>query len=253
MCEECKSIFLSPRLPEKILMESFYSDELSSLHRDWLLDALEAVQGVNYRYRLDEIYRHQGSATGRLLDVGCACGGFLLEARRRGWDAIGQEVSVLFASVLHERGISMVHDLKEVEHGSVDTVTLWSVFEHVYEPGQLLEELRTKLRSGGLLCIAVPNSRSAGALLFGADWPLFTPPEHVVCFAPEALRKLLLQHGFRIRQMRTTCCWSYVRNALLQTCNSDPGDATRNGPAFYRKVIDQFDAGDMIEVFAERI
>lgn len=99
--------------------------------------------------------------TGRLLDVGCGEGSFLSQARRRGWEVAGTEISPWAAEHAGSRlGLSVFcGELRDAgyprEH--FDAVTLWHVLEHVPAPLQLLEEVRRILKTGGFLFVAVPN------------------------------------------------------------------------------------------------
>jgi SAM-dependent methyltransferase len=91
--------------------------------------------------------------------------------------------------------------------GSYDVILLAAILEHLYEPAEVLERVRSALRPGGLVFIDVPNecalmSRVGNAYmrLRATDWainlsPTF-PPFHVVGFCPMSLRYLLGRTGF---------------------------------------------------------
>lgn len=250
-CAGCGSLFLSPRLPEAILSKHFYDEEMSLRHSKMLLEVLEPFQTPLFRRRLADIDKYAGRRGGKLLDVGCACGGFLLEARSAGWDVTGQDVSDCFLKIAKNRGIPAVKDLNEINPGSIAAATVWATLEHVYAPAALLNEIAVRLKPGGILAIAVPNAKAAGALALGADWPLFSPPEHITCFDPQALSNIVADAGFRIVRLITTCSWAYIRSAMAER-GEDPGAATEQGPTFYRKVIERFNMGDMIEIIVEK-
>ena len=80
----------------------------------------------------------------RLLDVGSGHGFFLAEARQRGWDALGIEVSAQprqFAK--RELGLDVVGE--DIERAwprlgdrEFDVITFWHVLEHLERPDQVL-------------------------------------------------------------------------------------------------------------------
>src|SRR3954452_7433277 len=84
-CVECGTVH-QPQLPA--------GDELHELYRDMSDDAYlveEAGRRATAGDLLDLIGEHV--ASGRLLDVGCGHGLLLDEARRRGFDVVGLELS----------------------------------------------------------------------------------------------------------------------------------------------------------------
>lgn len=66
-----------------------------------------------------------------------------------------------------------------------------------------LKDIQRVLRPGGLLLLQAPNYRTLSILLGRDDFRLNTPPQYLNYFTPKTLRKLLLQNGFRVMQMRT--------------------------------------------------
>ena len=114
---------------------------------------------------------------GRLLDVGCGNGAFLLKARRMGFDCTGLEPGGTAAESLQRRGIP-VHlcALEELDPraGPFDVITLNHVFEHLTEPEAALKKLRVLLAPGGAVARADAARRiifsSAGGRARGSGW-----------------------------------------------------------------------------------
>jgi 2-polyprenyl-3-methyl-5-hydroxy-6-metoxy-1,4-benzoquinol methylase len=79
-----------------------------------------------------------------------------------------------------------------------DVVTLMNVLEHVNAPLELLCQLKSILKPGGLLLIDVPNNAvvSLRGRLLGR-WPELDLGEHINHFVPSTLDRLLLRVGFR--------------------------------------------------------
>lgn len=138
---------------------------------------------------------------GDLLDVGAATGFFLDLARQRGWKPCGVEPSKYASLVASQKDLT-VHCgvLEEVNlpDTSFDVVTMWDVIEHVRDPAQLLKAACRVLRPAGTLALNTPDSRSLLARLLGLKWHLVVPPEHLVLFSQDSIRKLLESNGFKV-------------------------------------------------------
>ncbi|MBI5104304.1 MAG: methyltransferase domain-containing protein, partial [Solirubrobacterales bacterium] len=136
---------------------------------------------------------------GRLLDVGCGHGLLLDEARRRGYDAAGLELSR--AAAAHARGVLglEVHQVALEEFAGAadetfDVVVLADVLEHVDDPVAAIDACLGLLRDGGALCVTTPDPASATARLAGRRWWGYLPA-HVVLLPRRTLRELLGARG----------------------------------------------------------
>jgi SAM-dependent methyltransferase len=136
---------------------------------------------------------------GRLLDVGCATGDFLVEMNRHGWDTVGIEPNERAAQLAQERGCRvMVGTLEHAQFGadSFDVITMWHVLEHVSDPLEQLAAAKRILKSKGLLIFCVPNLHSLEAKIFGHLWAGFDVPRHAYAFSRKGLKSLFDQTGF---------------------------------------------------------
>jgi 2-polyprenyl-3-methyl-5-hydroxy-6-metoxy-1,4-benzoquinol methylase len=134
-----------------------------------------------------------------LLDVGCANGAFMLQARSLGWEVHGidfDEASVAqaVAAGLDAR-VATVDDLDPAD-ARFDAITVGHVIEHLPDPGAALERMRSLLRPNGMIWLATPNVSSLGHRHFGRHWFALDPPRHLVLFTPAALAGLLRSCGF---------------------------------------------------------
>lgn len=148
-------------------------------------------------------------AGARLLDVGCGTGGFVEEAARRGWRAVGLEVAeepALETRKRTGRPVLVADALRlPVRAGALDALVLVNVLDHLPDPAAALAEARRALRAGGRLAVRVPNGAvhapasrwlgRLGPLARGlAAWPVL----HVVGFSPRGLRALAERTGFEV-------------------------------------------------------
>jgi SAM-dependent methyltransferase len=191
-CVECGTV-QQPLLPG--------GDALHALYREVDDDAYlgeEAGRRATAAHLLDLIGAHVKS--GRLLDVGCGHGLLLDEARARGFQTVGLELSR--AAARHAReGLELdVRELPVEEFDDAegfDVVVLADVLEHLDDPVAAVERCAALLRPGGVLCVVTPDPSSLTARLAGRRWWGYVPAH--ACLLPRAtLRELLSARGLVI-------------------------------------------------------
>lgn len=142
----------------------------------------------------------------RFLEIGCGTGLRLGIAGDLGWEAVGLDISLAPLKVARERGhrgvVGYGERLPFVE-GSFDFISLHHVLEHVFEPREVLAEIRRVLRPGGIAQIVVPNVESWSAREYGACWRAYDAPRHLHHFAAETLRQAVSQAGLQVAYLRT--------------------------------------------------
>jgi SAM-dependent methyltransferase len=180
--------------------------------RTYFSDPSGATRGQGYADYLGEEPNHRANAaarvkllglhrpTGRLLDVGCAAGFFLDEARQRGWRVHGVELSIEMASYARSRFALDVRDgafgVVDIAADSFDAITMWDYLEHSIDPAGDLERCRELLHKGGALAISTGDASSLVARLSGRRWHLLTPRHHNFFFTRSSLEKALRGAGF---------------------------------------------------------
>jgi 2-polyprenyl-3-methyl-5-hydroxy-6-metoxy-1,4-benzoquinol methylase len=136
----------------------------------------------------------------RLLDVGCATGVMLEEAKAAGWDPVGVETSEFAAKYAAEKTGCPVYagtlEQAAFPAESFDVVTLMDVIEHVPNPSELIKEIHRVLRPRGVLFIVTPNFGSFFVWLYGPKAYGVWPDQHVVYFQPSTIERLLRHVGF---------------------------------------------------------
>lgn len=154
--------------------------------------------GVTERFCLRRRLRWIGRTTGRLLDIGCGDGSFLLAARRAGWDVAGIERNT---GPARRAGLRVAENLEELEKqgGSpFDRITLWHSLEHIAEGPELVRKAAGLLASGGKIVIAVPDAGGWQARLFGAKWLHLDVPRHVCHYTVDALTRVCEKAGLKV-------------------------------------------------------
>ncbi len=191
-----------------------------------------------------EIVRWVPDDAATILDVGCGAGGNAAFLARRGVVVDGVTLSGAEADQAGTwcRRVYL-HDLEQglpAEHGGpYDAIICSHVLEHICFPQQLLGDIRSRLRSGGRLVIAVPNLfyfRNRINLLMGRfeyEQGGIMDDTHFRWYTLPTLNRLLATQGFRvlhsygagniplgpIRKLAPSLC----RNADLAACRAIPG------------------------------
>ncbi|HAJ35756.1 MAG TPA: hypothetical protein DCL15_08695 [Chloroflexi bacterium] len=203
-CRACGLVYQSPRPTLAEMSEHYppeyepYTDPTAGYEPSSLLKRAYAY-GTQKRTRYVTRRKHGG----RLLDIGCASGTFLLGMQaQRGWQVQGVEPSAQIAEYARS-----VHNLDvfpgtleeaNFPDGSFDCVTMWDVLEHVHDPLGTLREISRVLKDDGILVIRVPNLASWDATLFGDAWAGLDAPRHLFVFRPETLKAMLAQTNFQM-------------------------------------------------------
>ena len=201
-CLVCGTLRMSPRPPFQQRRESF--DDRYPLF-DWALGRkrAEAPRRIaRFAAQIDQINnRHR---PGRLLDVGCGDGYFLLGMQQRGWQVRGIELNGKVAAYAREElDLDVVAGAEhEVDwDGQYDCITMLGVLEDVDDPAALLGRCHEHLADDGMLVVQTHNIASWEARLFGPDWFNVEAPRHVWHFTPQTLERLLADNHFVKRDL----------------------------------------------------
>ncbi|MGA2595085.1 MAG: class I SAM-dependent methyltransferase [Bryobacteraceae bacterium] len=144
---------------------------------------------------------------GALLDLGCSSGGFLAAMKGPSWKLFGVEVSEPVAKRAQDRCgaevfVGAISDAP-FPPDSFDAITCFHVFEHLYEPREVLARISEWLKPGGVFYTMMPNIDSAGARIFGSYWYALELPRHLYHFSPASLRALADRVGLEVVSLTT--------------------------------------------------
>ena len=198
-CLQCGLVF-EWRMPS--------DQELTDFYRHYSYSRLKPCSSAthaSFRRVLLSLARWRGQ--GRLLDLGCGQGDFLMEAAAAHWHPLGMEFSKDAVSLCCKRGLQVLQGANAStafagEH--FDVVTSFEVLEHLRTPGDLLIDAASVLKPGGLLYLTTPNFNALLRHLERDEFQMLAYPEHLCFFTPASLRRLATRHGFRIAALCTT-------------------------------------------------
>ncbi len=154
-----------------------------------------------FRKKMEEICQQ-----GTLLDIGCAMGVLLEEAKKKGMKATGIDLSKDAIKYCRKHGLTAFHGTLNsrpgLERGGFDVVTAFQVIEHERDPLKMMGRVYSLLKKGGMVVLATPNYGGFWRKLMGRRWFGFAHPEHVVLLDFNSMRLLLEKAGFRDIEIR---------------------------------------------------
>jgi len=191
---------------EALYGESYYTGGSDAVFADYV--GQEAARRTHARRKLAVLRTlpPRIARSGRLLDIGCAAGFFLAEARAF-YDVQGVELSAWSSAYARDRlGLPVITGTlpdAQLPAAHFDVVTLWDVIEHVPDPSPLLAEAARVLKPGGRLVLSTGDWGSAYAQARGADWHLMTPPWHLTMFSRATLARAAERAGLTVVAIRS--------------------------------------------------
>jgi len=208
-CQSCGLVYVSPRPDPAELYalygETYFHNSESGVvgYSDYIADEANIRRTARRRLRhLERFIR-----PGRMIDVGCAAGFFIDEARGRGWQVEGLDVSSFAVEYTCQRFGLTAHlgsfTEAELPAGAFDLVTMWDVIEHVPDPKAYVRRAAELLRAGGVIVLATPDVDSIPARLAGRRWVGFKlSEEHIYYFSIKTLARMLDEAGFDVVNVR---------------------------------------------------
>lgn len=216
-CRVCGSRFLEPGSATNYdahYYEAWFADPGQNIQR---------LKGENFR----RLLRHypRPLAGKKVLDIGCATGFLLEEARRQGAEVTGIDVNIwateqarklvpeapIFTGTLHDALTGHFF-----APGTFDLITATDVIEHVVEIKPFLRELLGLLATDGVALFTLPDPESFSARAMGNSWFQYKA-EHVTYPTRKALALLATELGFtieRIKPHRKILTLEYLSNVL---------------------------------------
>lgn len=201
-CAECALYYLDP-LPSPDQLSAVYDDYektpkyLAKLRKKRLTAA----------YKLMLVRRYLEGSSQKFLDLGCNLGVVCEAARRQGFEAHGIDLD---AAAISQAGelfpqchFETISSYAMAERGDrFDLLYCAEVIEHVPEVHEFAASLRQLLRPGGVLYLTTPDAGHRKVPAEFIEWSMVIPPEHVVLYNQDNLRRLLGQHGFDVVRFR---------------------------------------------------
>jgi 2-polyprenyl-3-methyl-5-hydroxy-6-metoxy-1,4-benzoquinol methylase len=247
-CKDCKAFYLSPRptlkaLPQyypddypphqgNILEPSGFLRNIRELLRNTILYEQYHYENFEHKPRIKpnvagkllaylsfffwDRARYGISATvfppyvkdGKVLDIGCGPGYFLLILKKLGFETYGIEPSEKAASFGREKLRLDIKTGTLLDHKFPDNyfhfITMNHVLEHLHNPVEVLSEAKRILHPDGMIMIRTPNMDSYGYQRFGKNWGPLETPRHLILYSKQSIAGLADKTGLILKRFSTT-------------------------------------------------
>ena len=199
ICEKCEMVFLNPVFKDDELVLYYQCNNSNqALAHNSEVDFYRRI----YTSGLDLICNHKSS--GDLLDIGCSSGLFLdvsaEKFRAHGIELNKSEIEIARAKghIVWDKPIEIV-DFEGKD--KFDVITLWDVFEHIKDGITYLSNLKSKVRSGGVVFLQIPSADSLAARIMREKCNMFDGLEHVNLYSRTTIRKAAEKAGYKVLGM----------------------------------------------------
>ena len=237
-CANCGLVYLEPKSSESgEALGKYYSEDYRKTYSPVLGQTLshQEVFDSHLPFQTVRVERLQPilNATSRVLDVGCSTGHFLAAVKEHVREVAGVEVNLDEAEFVKQHVRVPIYTKPvgdpEIPQKHFDLVTAFHVLEHVDDPIEFLRNAGRHLKTGGQLCIEVPNVEDAllsvHAIEEYADFWYREP--HIFNFSQKTLLAVLEAAGF-VGEVRTVQRYSLL-NHLSWKLTRAPQKAMEDG------------------------
>lgn len=200
-CNVCQLRF-TQNIPDQEHIAPFYKSEDYISHSDSKKGLVNQVYHMVRSYMLGRKERivRKYSPNKRVLDYGTGTGYFANTLKNKNYKVQAIEID-LDARTYAKKQFGL--EVKPIDYlfsctDTFDAITLWHVFEHIYDLPTYIKHFSRILNQNGHLIIAVPNSDSIDAKSYKSLWAAYDVPRHVWHFTPTTLPQVVEKYGFTL-------------------------------------------------------
>lgn len=210
-CRECGHVYNLLNKKDIEGLDEYYKDEYSkcnidSPNKNGDIPGNNGTDSLRRYSDLYEILKDDIHLSTRILDVGCAMGGFLESIKTDCSERYGIELSDRFIEVAKKKNDRIYKGSAEnipFADNTFDVVVADQVLEHLVDPNIFFKEANRVLSNDGILCISVPSANHYQGNSF-FDFYFFLMREHIQHFGLNQLRIIANNHGFNMIDSKIT-------------------------------------------------
>jgi len=212
-CRGCSLVYQNLHTPPEVQYgeDYFFRDYQKQYGKTYLEDFPQLREMARRRLDiLDSLVRGRRGLL--LLEIGCAYGAFLAEARERGYRSAGIDISAPAAEYARTSlGLDVKNvPMEELElprlfgESSADIIVLWYVIEHFPDLMPILVKLSELQKPGGILAFSTPNFTGISGRVRKKQFLDRSPLDHYHIWSPRIARRVLKLYGYSVRRVRVT-------------------------------------------------
>ena len=203
-CNECASLFVSPRPTQAALDHYYANSEAARLRGAYFTDTRTARDFHVVQSRADWIGQYAAQldrGTLAFLDFGTVYPAILGEMRRMGAfsDMYALEVPPSVVAAVDAEDVI----LDEPPAKSLHVITAFEQLEHHFSPERVLQRLQRLAMPGAMLFITTRTCSGFDMLVLGDQNPYLFVPEHLNLLSIEGLKRLFERLGFELVELST--------------------------------------------------
>lgn len=184
------------------MQQSIYLERQQTDYEEWYHTERHSTHFIDEYYNARADIAVQKFFSGvdnnaNILDFGCGLGQNIY----RFPNALGYDISQFGVEFCCRKGINATSNLSLIADESFDVVFSAHVLEHHPHPKTMLEDMYSKLKTGGKLILVLPHEKH-GKAQFNMDLN-----QHLYTWNFQAINNLLLMTGYKILQNK------YIRGA----------------------------------------
>lgn len=206
-CKKCSMVYMNPRL-NQVATYAFYNSNVNAIYNETKFDTVSTEttldDNINLR-NLDIIDRLRKGEKGKILEIGCAKGYFLLKAREKGYMPYGVELNEKNYQIARKSLGNTIYnsDLFDIHFESemFDVIYMRDVIEHIHNPKPFFKELNRVAKSGSMLYIETHNIDALIHRIVHEKHTVIFGFEHPNHWSPKTLSYALKQNGFHVKKI----------------------------------------------------
>ncbi|MEM9693217.1 MAG: methyltransferase domain-containing protein [Myxococcota bacterium] len=204
-CSDCTHDFAFPE-PTGTALEAFYREVYAPQRRKYIGD--KYIEIMNHRASAQFEYLAQqvesfrdpsALAQMRMLDPGCGLGALVERVRQTGAQVAGLDLddgTIAIGHQLYPKADLRAASLEASEERDLDAILLSHVVEHLPDVSRALQQMRDRLRPGGVLFIEVPHGYRFADVTGDTE-------AHLHFFTPSSLARLAEASGLEVTHLTT--------------------------------------------------